>query len=461
MNKKQLMKKCKRWHDDNLHANIIEAILELSPAERDYDLTCILARAYNNLGKFDEAIELLESVKEEGKNDILWYYRIGFAYGGKYDDEASVEKAIYYLEEAFLTDMVSKDKVTASQMEYMLSNLYINLEERQREEFITNGFLSASEQQEIEKTASQKVQAIKDAGKSIKKKAESKDAQRDASTAKGMAFSIIDEINQEFHKPAISISLQRAKDLSLTQSKVSGLPYIPIGGEIPIGTENRQLSLLAQINCLELPENDLYPKEGILQFWFLDEFGFGIDDDDMTNQDNFRVIYHKEIREHYSEDEVKKILHPYRVDEPLFSDDRQFKMNFKVIESYLDFMSEDFLWEFITRWNNRNELQIEYIDDLEEIDENLPEEIWNTVGTENAKHQIGGLPKFTQEDPRINHKEYTAFETLLFQLDSQFNDEEKEWEFLLGDAGICNFFIEPERLKALDFSRVMFTMDCH
>lgn len=441
MKNEELIKNCERWHDNNLHSKIIDAILEIPTSERDYDLTCILARAYNNLGKYNEAIELLERVKEDGKNDILWYHHIGTAHGGKSDDEEAVEKAIGYLEGVLLTDIFLQDEEIAFSIEEMLSDLY-----------------GKQAESVVEKPKSKKEKAPKENGKSFNTKSASGE---NKVTARDMAFSILDEINKEFHKPAISITLKKANSLSLTQSKVSGLPYIPLGGEIPMETENRQLSLLAQINCLELPENDLYPKEGILQFWFLDNCEMGIDWDDLTNQDNFRVIYYKEIGEHYNEDTIREMIHPYCEDDPLLGEHTEFEMRFQSFEGHLDTSSWTLDEEFSTRWNDRCEPTIRYIDDLENLDKGLSEEIWKIIDGEMPKHQIGGFPKFTQDDPRYDCEEYESFETLLFQLDSQFNNEEKEWEILLGDAGICNFFIEPERLKNCDFSRVMFTMDCH
>lgn len=117
-------------------------------------------------------------------------------------------------------------------------------------------------------------------------------------------------------------------------------------------TENRQLSLFAQINCLELLEHDLYPKEGILQFWFLDNFERDIDWDDLTNQDNFRVVYHKEFGEHYTKEKLKEMLHPYQKDEPLFGENTQYEMIFKAIESHLNYSSVNFA---PTRWNSKFE----------------------------------------------------------------------------------------------------------
>ena len=43
---------------------------------------------------------------------------------------------------------------------------------------------------------------------------------------------------------------------------------------------------------------------------------------------------------------------------------------------------------------------------------------------------------------------------LLLQLDS---DDQMMW----GDVGVGGFFIAPEDLAKADFSRVMYTWDCH
>ena len=44
--KEQLQK----WHEENEHRKIIEAIEAVSPSERDFELTSLLGRALNNEG---------------------------------------------------------------------------------------------------------------------------------------------------------------------------------------------------------------------------------------------------------------------------------------------------------------------------------------------------------------------------------------------------------------------------
>ncbi|WNY28585.1 hypothetical protein MmiEs2_07810 [Methanimicrococcus stummii] len=68
------------WHDEDEHAQIIETISKIPENERDYELIGLLARAYNNMEDYEKALELLLSVEEEGKHDLMWHFRIGYAY---------------------------------------------------------------------------------------------------------------------------------------------------------------------------------------------------------------------------------------------------------------------------------------------------------------------------------------------------------------------------------------------
>ncbi|MDR2944634.1 MAG: DUF4261 domain-containing protein [Methanosarcinales archaeon] len=67
-------------HGEDDHIQIIELITEIPENERDYELTCLLARAYNNSDEYEKALDLLLSAEEEGKYDLMWHFRIGYAY---------------------------------------------------------------------------------------------------------------------------------------------------------------------------------------------------------------------------------------------------------------------------------------------------------------------------------------------------------------------------------------------
>ena len=64
-------------HEVDVHFEIAD-ILEALP-EMDYTQKGIYARALNNLNREDEALKVLESVREQGENDKLWFFRYGYA----------------------------------------------------------------------------------------------------------------------------------------------------------------------------------------------------------------------------------------------------------------------------------------------------------------------------------------------------------------------------------------------
>lgn len=75
---KKLSKKCEKLHKQNQFGEIIKR-LETEP-RTDYEVVGHLARAYNNKGRYQDAIDLLLSAKEAGKDDPLWHFRLGYAY---------------------------------------------------------------------------------------------------------------------------------------------------------------------------------------------------------------------------------------------------------------------------------------------------------------------------------------------------------------------------------------------
>lgn len=75
----ELMKQIDEWHKAEKHQEIIDALEQIPEAERDFETTSLLARAYNNIEEYAKAAELLESVKEEGAEDERWNFRMGYA----------------------------------------------------------------------------------------------------------------------------------------------------------------------------------------------------------------------------------------------------------------------------------------------------------------------------------------------------------------------------------------------
>ena len=69
-----------RWHAQGQYQKIVDAIEAIPEPARSYDLTGQLARAYNNLAQYDRALALLFSVREAGRDDSVWHFRVGYAY---------------------------------------------------------------------------------------------------------------------------------------------------------------------------------------------------------------------------------------------------------------------------------------------------------------------------------------------------------------------------------------------
>lgn len=91
------MEQLKKWHEDGKYEKIAETLFAIPKNEFDYELTNMLARALNNLSRYEEGLSLLESVRQQGQDDPLWHFRVGYSL--YYMDGREVE-AIPYFERA-------------------------------------------------------------------------------------------------------------------------------------------------------------------------------------------------------------------------------------------------------------------------------------------------------------------------------------------------------------------------
>lgn len=275
---------------------------------------------------------------------------------------------------------------------------------------------------------------------------------------------IVLDILEKNKKPMIEISLSDEKP-NLFQSKFGGVPYLPKDKEVPKNKENEQLTLLAQINIDELPENNIYPmEEGILQFWILNDDVLGLDYDTHLG-DGFKVVYYKEIDKSVTEKEVLEKYKPYKDEDSYFPIEGEFSLSFKLTDGYFSDSNDDFR-EIVDRemkkfydenkekysnilkiYYKENQLNYWEIWDILEEDKEIGEKLFG------AGHKIGGFPDFTQSDIR----EVGDYEILLLQIDS---DRTEKNEIMWGDCGIANFFIREKDLKELNFDRAIYNWDC-
>lgn len=268
---------------------------------------------------------------------------------------------------------------------------------------------------------------------------------------------ILKEIYEETATECVKIQLTDTEP-SIFESKVGGLAYIPHDANFPVDSNGNQLRLLAQIECEKI-EHPYYPKQGLLQFWFMNDEHYGADFDDGLTQNRFRIVYHRDIDETVTETEIlsKLVMNEYEKNEdggdsPLYG---EYGMTFTKEQTYISDNDERFGEIFCKKYNSiyRKKKLKSYHDcnvDLDEI------EGYEKANEDAFGHKIGGYPGFTQYDPRDTDDSH---DFLLFQLDSDF-DGGDDYKVMWGDAGIANFFINSEKLKKCDFTDVLYNWDC-
>lgn len=84
-----ILKQCQKWHEEDKHQKIVDALEAISVEERTPEMDMELARAYNNLADSSEpegrkllhqALELMQSHEEELGDTYSWNFRMGYAY---------------------------------------------------------------------------------------------------------------------------------------------------------------------------------------------------------------------------------------------------------------------------------------------------------------------------------------------------------------------------------------------
>lgn len=277
------------------------------------------------------------------------------------------------------------------------------------------------------------------------------------------AEAVYDELKAEHHKEVIYIKAEKVDDLSLEESKFGGFPFVPLGGAIPTNAEGNQLALLAQINCAQLPENNMYPSDGWLQIWCLEDEMYGFCSDTIQPETNQKVLYIPAGTQGEPLERVVAMYQPYTNEEcPLWFVDDQgaiwgMRLSFTHGQQGITYSDGRFRDLFLDRWNKR------YPEQAVENFYDLPDEIFeNMVDSHDGPdcaHQLGGYPYFTQYDPRyeFDSAELAKYTEVLFQIDSQFDTK---WDLCWGDAGVRNLFISRENLEALDFSDLLYNFDC-
>ena len=267
---------------------------------------------------------------------------------------------------------------------------------------------------------------------------------------------LVADLNAMTCREVIRIALSLADNLALTDSKLGGIPYIPQGDALPTDVDGKPLFMLAQINCEQLPENTLYPKKGLLQFWIAATEAplYGLDYEAPCSNDFKQVIYYPDFGEALPIDDF---INDYTFDnENLpFNSKRQFALHFKKDTESISLEERAATQLFFEKWNEAFSTHITTIDEFfDEVPDDICEEINVYLLKEPTGHKIGGYPYFIEYDPREENDPHTF---LLLQIDiDNVEGEEICWGNL---GGVANFFISPEDLDNCKFDNIFFHLE--
>lgn len=238
-------------------------------------------------------------------------------------------------------------------------------------------------------------------------------------------------------------------------SKLGGMPYWDIAKPYPVDSNNKKMSLLAQIN---LQRDGLLDKKGMLQFFIAQNDVYGADFDALDSQKDFRVVYHTKINYQTALDDIKKLGIPEHAEEYMSPIEKETKLEF--IEG-TDFMgTEHYMFDTAVQEVMKEQFGIDMED--KSVYNYFSEEEYNEIASQltGNGHKLLGYPAFTQGDPReyMNKEQAQYYDTLLLQIDSDFSQDNTC--VMWGDCGVGNFFINHEALEKKDFSKVLYTWDC-
>ena len=282
---------------------------------------------------------------------------------------------------------------------------------------------------------------------------------------------VIDALNERgARKQAIRLQVTRPDaPLPQTASKFGGRPYLPAGESAPTNEKGEPLGMIAQINCADLPENDIYPATGLLQFWINpndEKCLWGYDYKNPLSQKNHRVVYYETLDEP-NPDAPFPTVNWDKYDWPLGPEGED------VSEATTEYALAFETWEqsFL---DGGLEIYDQFADAWDEMypDQKLPE---TPNARDNASYNllepfesderdysyIGGYPSFAQGDPRDEFEELRGHSVNLLTIESEWGEDAEEDVYVIwSDAGAANWLITPEALAARDFSQVVFEWAC-
>lgn len=233
-------------------------------------------------------------------------------------------------------------------------------------------------------------------------------------------------------KPAIFFTLNGSDGKSIIGGKINENP--------PIGSNGKPMRLLAAIFCSELPQNSFLPSIGVLRFYITPNDLLGADFDNLTQQKDFRVLF----------DENESLFETYDCS----NNDEYFPVGSSLRPKFT--LGEDSMTFDDYRFDKTFENAVNNYGDKFSFEDYENDEFMSELTRE--EHKLGGYPCFIQCDPREGETSLQRYDTLLFQLASEYSRSQEK--IMFGDAGVCNFFISSADLRAKKFSDILYYWDC-
>ena len=272
---------------------------------------------------------------------------------------------------------------------------------------------------------------------------------------------VVEKLREATRKNAWRLTVNTDRKPGLCDTKFGGIPYWDAKQEYPelIG---QPLVLLAQINLRDLGKNEYLPDCGLLQFFILPDDMYGCDFDKPDSNDTFRVVYHAEIDPVVTAEDVLALgilttATAREEDECCMPICGMGEIAVDVQKTVVSMGVECYEYDSMIA-GIAGELGIN-VPEHPTAYSLLPEKLFDAEFDQNTGHWLFGYPYFTQYDPRECSEELQRYDTMLFQMDSDFPSG-SNYQILWGDCGVANFFINSDDLRRLDFSRVMYTWDC-
>ncbi len=220
---------------------------------------------------------------------------------------------------------------------------------------------------------------------------------------------------------------------------------------IPKDKNGRPMGLLAVIFCSEVSGVPDFPKTGVLRFYISDDAAYGLSRHNPADSSGYAVLYDK--------NEADFVV-PLPTEMAPVSDDFPVKgchvIRFAPEMGHMlssDFRYEQALEAAVIKAGGEGGLSA------------LTPKQQDYIKKSNhwGGHRIGGSPCFEQIDPRTLYPELQSYDTLLLQLVTHEGTNKsgvmQEVGIRFGNDGGCQFFISREKLRALDFSDVLYWWD--